>query len=51
VPADVLAAVAARAPVARGELVAPVPRAALAGWPDEVRLDAPPALEDLLADV
>jgi glutamate formiminotransferase len=50
-PADVLRAVAAHAEPARGELVAPVPRAALAGWPADVPLDAPPALEDLLAGV
>jgi glutamate formiminotransferase len=49
--AEVLAAVAARAPVAGAELVAPVPRAALEGWPADVELDAPPPLETLLADV
>lgn len=47
--AAVLAAV--RLPVARAELVAPVPRAALAGWPADVPLDAPPPLEELLARV
>jgi glutamate formiminotransferase / 5-formyltetrahydrofolate cyclo-ligase len=47
-PADVLAAVARHAPVTRGELIAPAPRAAWAGWPQDVRLDTPPALEDLL---
>jgi hypothetical protein len=49
--AEVLAAVAARVPVAGAELVAPVPRAALEGWPADVALDAPPPLETLLADV
>jgi glutamate formiminotransferase len=49
--AEVLAAVAARVPVAGAELVAPVPRAALDGWPADVALDAPPPLETLLADV
>jgi glutamate formiminotransferase len=49
-PAAVLAAVAERAHPARGELVAPVPRAALAGWPPEVPLDAPRPLEDLLSE-
>jgi hypothetical protein len=36
--------------VARAELVAPVPRAALRGWPAAVALDAPATLEDLLGD-
>jgi glutamate formiminotransferase len=49
--ADVLAAVRALAPVRSAELVAPVPRAALGGWPDDVPLDAPPPLEALLGDV
>jgi hypothetical protein len=49
--AAVLAAVAAKVEVAGAQLVAPVPRAALAGWPPDVALDAPPPLEDLLADV
>jgi len=47
--ADVLAAVGTHVPVARGELVAPVPRAALRDWPEETPLDGPPPLEDLLA--
>jgi glutamate formiminotransferase len=49
--ADVLAAVACHARVARAELVAPVPRAALEGWPGDVALDAPPPLEDLCDNV
>jgi glutamate formiminotransferase / 5-formyltetrahydrofolate cyclo-ligase len=49
--AEVLAAIAARAPVAGAELVAPVPRAALEGWPENVALVAPAPLEALLADV
>jgi glutamate formiminotransferase len=48
--ADVLKAVQRHAPVARAELVAPVPRAALRGWPAAVALDAPATLEDLLGD-
>jgi glutamate formiminotransferase len=48
-PAAVLEHVARYAAPERGELVAPVPRAALAGWPPEVPLDAPPPIEDLLA--
>jgi glutamate formiminotransferase len=47
-PADVVAAVARHAPVARGELIAPAPRAAWEGWPEDVRLDSPPPLEALL---
>jgi glutamate formiminotransferase / 5-formyltetrahydrofolate cyclo-ligase len=47
--ADVVAAVARHAAVAAAELVAPVPRAALAGFPEAVPLRAPPPLEDLLA--
>jgi glutamate formiminotransferase len=47
-PADVLAAVARHAPVARAELIAPAPRAAWEGWPDDVRLDSPPPLEALI---
>jgi glutamate formiminotransferase len=47
--AEVLAAIARRAPVAGAELVAPVPRAALEGWPEDVALDAPAPLEALLA--
>jgi glutamate formiminotransferase/glutamate formiminotransferase/formiminotetrahydrofolate cyclodeaminase len=47
--AEVLAAIALRAPVAGAELVAPVPRAALEGWPADVALDAPAPLEALLA--
>jgi glutamate formiminotransferase / 5-formyltetrahydrofolate cyclo-ligase len=49
--AAVLAAVQRHVPVARAELVAPVPRAALAGWPPDVPLDAPPPLEELLSGV
>jgi glutamate formiminotransferase len=47
-PAEVLAAVARHAEVVRGELIAPAPRAAWDGWPDDVRLDSPPPLEALL---
>jgi glutamate formiminotransferase len=47
-PAQVLARVARHAEVARGELIAPAPRAAWAGWPEDVRLDSPPPLEALL---
>jgi glutamate formiminotransferase len=47
-PADVLAAVARHARVARAELIAPAPRIAWGGWPDDVRLDSPPPLEALL---
>src|SRR3954453_7396039 len=45
---DVLAAVERHHPVARAELVAPAPEAALAGWPSAVRLDMPPTIEALL---
>ena len=45
---DVLAAVARHHPVKRGELVAPAPQAALAGWPAEVELRMPGAIEALL---
>lgn len=45
---DVLAAVERDHPVARAELVAPAPEAALAGWPPAVRLDRPPTIEALL---
>jgi len=45
---DVLAAVERHHPVARAELVAPAPEAALAGWPPAVRLDMPPTIEALL---
>jgi glutamate formiminotransferase / 5-formyltetrahydrofolate cyclo-ligase len=45
--ADVVAYVAARAPVTGAELVAPAPRAALAGFPPDVPLRGPPAIEDL----
>jgi glutamate formiminotransferase len=47
-PADVVAAVARHAGVARAELVAPAPRAAYEGMPDGLPFDAPPALEELL---
>jgi glutamate formiminotransferase len=47
-PAEVLAAVVRHAEVVRGELIAPAPRAAWDGWPDDVRLDSPPPLEALL---
>jgi glutamate formiminotransferase len=47
-PADVVAAVAAHVPVRRAELVAPAPRAAYAGLPPDLPLDAPPPIEDLL---
>jgi glutamate formiminotransferase len=46
--AAVLEAVARRAPVARAELVAPAPEAALAGWPADVELRMPGAIEALL---
>ena len=46
--ADVVAAVARHAPVSAAELVAPAPRAALAGFPAEIPLRAPPPLEVLL---
>jgi glutamate formiminotransferase / 5-formyltetrahydrofolate cyclo-ligase len=45
---DVLAAVSRRHPVARAELVAPAPEAALAGWPAEVDLRMPATIEALL---
>jgi glutamate formiminotransferase / 5-formyltetrahydrofolate cyclo-ligase len=45
---DVLDAVRLRVPVARAELVAPAPEAALAGWPDDVELRMPGAIEALL---
>jgi hypothetical protein len=48
-PAEVLAAVARHASVARAELIAPAPRIAWAGWPADVRLDSPPPLEALIA--
>ena len=47
-PADVLAAVARHAPVQRAELIAPALRVAWEGWPEDVRLDSPPPLEQLL---
>jgi glutamate formiminotransferase / 5-formyltetrahydrofolate cyclo-ligase len=46
--ADVVAAVAAHARVTGAELVAPAPRAALADFPQDVPLRAPPPLEDQL---
>ena len=45
---DVLNAVAGHAPVARAELVAPAPRAAIAGWPADVELRMPGVIEALL---
>jgi glutamate formiminotransferase / 5-formyltetrahydrofolate cyclo-ligase len=45
---DVLEAVRRRRPVARGELVAPAPEAALAGWPGDVELRMPGSIEALL---
>jgi glutamate formiminotransferase len=45
--ADVVAYVAARAPVTGAELVAPAPRAALEGFPPGVPLRGPGAIEDL----
>ena len=45
---DVLGAVARHAAVERAELVAPAPSAALAGWPDDVELRMPGAIEALL---
>jgi glutamate formiminotransferase / 5-formyltetrahydrofolate cyclo-ligase len=45
---DVLDAVGRRLPVARAELVAPAPEAALAGWPEDVELRMPGAIEALL---
>jgi glutamate formiminotransferase len=47
-PADVVAAVGRHVTVRRAELVAPAPRAAYAGLPPDLPLDAPPPLEDLL---
>ncbi len=46
--ADVLAAVRRWHAVRRAELVAPAPEAALAGWPDDVELRMPGAIEALL---
>jgi glutamate formiminotransferase len=45
---DVLEAVRRHQPVARAELVAPAPEAALAGWPADVELRMPAAIEALL---
>jgi glutamate formiminotransferase len=45
---DVLDAVRRHQPVARAELVAPAPEAALAGWPADVELRMPGAIEALL---
>ena len=45
---DVLAAVRRWHGVRRAELVAPAPEAAIAGWPDEVELRMPGAIEALL---
>jgi glutamate formiminotransferase len=45
---DVLHAVRRRQPVARAELVAPAPEAALAGWPADVELRTPGVIEALL---
>ena len=45
---DVLAAVARHHAVARAELVAPAPQAALAGWPEDVELRMPGVIEALL---
>jgi glutamate formiminotransferase / 5-formyltetrahydrofolate cyclo-ligase len=44
----VLDAVRSRLPVARAELVAPAPESALAGWPTDVELRMPAAIEALL---
>jgi glutamate formiminotransferase len=46
--ADVLAAVRSEHEVRAAELVAPAPEAALAGWPAEVELRMPAAIEALL---
>jgi glutamate formiminotransferase len=46
---EVLAAVARHHAVERAELVAPAPEAALAGWPADVDLRMPGAIEALLA--
>jgi glutamate formiminotransferase / 5-formyltetrahydrofolate cyclo-ligase len=45
---DVLAAVARHHAVRAAELVAPAPQAALAGWPDDVELRMPGAIEALI---
>jgi glutamate formiminotransferase len=45
---DVLEAVRCHQPVARAELVAPAPEAALAGWPAHVELRMPGVIEALL---
>ena len=45
---DVLARVNALHPVARAELVAPAPEAALAGWPEDTELRMPASIEALL---
>ena len=45
---DVLDAVRRHHPVARAELVAPAPEAALAGWPEDVELRMPGVIEALL---
>jgi glutamate formiminotransferase len=45
---QVLAAVRRHHPVARAELVAPAPEAALAGWPADVDLRMPASIEALL---
>ena len=45
---EVLAAVTRHHPVARAELVAPAPEAALAGWPADVELQMPGTIEALL---
>jgi glutamate formiminotransferase / 5-formyltetrahydrofolate cyclo-ligase len=45
---DVLAAVGRQHEVRAAELVAPAPQAALAGWPDDVELRMPAAIEALL---
>jgi glutamate formiminotransferase len=47
-PADVVTAVARHARVVRAELVAPAPRTAYEGLPEDLPLDAPPPLEDLI---
>jgi hypothetical protein len=46
--AEVVEAVRAHAPVTGAELVAPAPRAAFAGFPDDVPLRGPKPLEDHL---
>ena len=46
---SVLEAVASHHPVARAELVAPAPEAALAGWPAGVELQMPGTIEALLS--